>query len=159
MQRAYTESGDWSYLNLSYLIHKLKQFWQVTLKLLNLMHHCRAPFFDGYKFCKGTKKGSLRKLLSRIYIGYAHVVRWLFSHRDIIYTYMHKHNIHKFEVKLYTSKAIHLYWISSITMEQVSQMLATIKASRLRSVSTNCCCQQWDHCTLKQLTTHSLGFN
>ena len=71
----------------------------------------------------------MRKLLSRIYIGYAHVVRPLFSNRDIIYTCMHNHNIHKFEIThfktIITSKAIHLYCISSMIVEQLSQVLAT----------------------------------
>ena len=39
------------------------------------MHVCMyvcmymGAFFEGYKFCEWTKKGSLRKLFSRIYIG------------------------------------------------------------------------------------------
>ena len=43
----------------------------------------KAPFSRITNFVNG-QKGSLRKLFSRIYIGDAHVVRPLFSHKSII---------------------------------------------------------------------------
>ena len=49
-----------------------------------LIEYYMAPFFKGYKFCKWTKKESLRKQFSQIYIGDAYVVRPLISYWGII---------------------------------------------------------------------------
>ena len=65
-------------------VHVCRCVW-TCIGVCSCMIYHRVPFFEGYKFREWMKKGSSKKLFSQIYIGDAHVVRSLFSHKSIIF--------------------------------------------------------------------------